>query len=357
MIEFLRVWLFTLVHGGIGGRALSNAKYRPWFLGADDIATVAPADLARYRLAVVRKTRLNEIPLPIVRALGRGFGCVLENRRFVVLARDAGGRPSAFFDAAFARHAAEEDDRSDALFHAGAEVDDGSDATRAVVVSTYNRPQALARTLPQLRALGAPVLVVDDGSSPEARAENAAIAARCGAPYLSLPANRGLAAVVNVGISYWLADPAIAWISYFQDDVDVDPDLFAALEPLEDAVRSPVLTGFDTDEHATLRVERSGDREIKYKDNSTGMHLHCHRDYWAAVLPVPSRYLGAPKAGRGGSGADAWIVKRAPASAGARGLTVVCVPGLVTTFAWRREDSTWDNQHLLDRPARPASGS
>ena len=340
MVDFLHAWLFVLLRGGRGGRVVTNVKYAPWFGGA------AVGDGADARWAVFRKTRINEVPLDLVSRLGRDFRCRLENDRFIVLGRGAEGQPSAFYDTVFgAREAGD----ASALFDADDATPDRG-GTRAAVVSTYNRPQALARTLPQVTALGVPVLVVDDGSSAEAAAENRALAAAQGAAYLALPANRGIAAAINAGIAYWLADPAIAWISYFQDDVDVAADLFDVLAAYEDPETQPVMTGLDTNEHAALRTVEADGRTLKYKDNSTGMHLHCHRDYWAAVLPVPSRYLGAPKAGRGGSGADAWIVKRAPTAAVPRGLSVLCVPGLVTTFAWRSEDSTWGNQHLLDRP-------
>jgi hypothetical protein len=338
MVDFLHAWLFVLLRGGCGGRVVTNAKYARWFGGA------AVGDGADMRWAVFRKSRMNEVPLDLVDRLGRDFRCRLENGRFIVLGRGAERRPSAFFDTVFGPRDAGD---GTALFEAGDAPPTAADL-RAAVVSTYNRPQALARTLPQIAALGVPVLVVDDGSSAEAAAENRSLAAAHGAAYLGLPANRGIAAAINAGIAYWLADPDIAWISYFQDDVDVDSGLFDVLAAYEDARTQPVMTGLDTNEHAALRTLEADGRTLKYKDNSTGMHLHCHRDYWAAVLPVPSRYLGAPKAGQGGSGADAWIVKRAPGSVVPRGLSVLCVPGLVTTFAWRGEDSTWGNQHLLD---------
>jgi hypothetical protein len=340
MVDFLHAWLFVLFRGGCGGRVVTNAKYAPWFAGA------AVADGAGARWAVFRKTRINEVPLDLINRLGRDFRCRLENGRFIVLGRGTEGQPSAFFDTVFVPREAGD---AAAMFDAGDETPHQVGA-RAAVVSTYNRPQALARTLPQLTALGVPVLVVDDGSSAAAAAENRALAEANNAAYLALPANRGIAAAINAGIAYWLADPDVAWISYFQDDVDVDPGLFEVLAVYEDAKTQPVMTGLDTNEHAALSTVEADGRTLKYKDNSTGMHLHCHRDYWTAVLPVPARYLGAPKAGRGGSGADAWIVKRAPGSVVARGLSVLCVPGLVTTFAWRGEDSTWGNQHLLDRP-------
>jgi hypothetical protein len=42
----------------------------------------------------------------------------------------------------------------------------------AILVTTSNRPENLARSLPQLVRLGAPLLIVDDGSDPEPAAAN-----------------------------------------------------------------------------------------------------------------------------------------------------------------------------------------
>lgn len=42
----------------------------------------------------------------------------------------------------------------------------------AITVTTYNRPHCLKRSLPQFLALGVPVVVVDDASTPENYREN-----------------------------------------------------------------------------------------------------------------------------------------------------------------------------------------
>ena len=69
-------------------------------------------------------------------------------------------------------------------------------------------------------------------------------------------------------------------------------------------------------------------------------------------MPLPSPYLGAPKPGAGASMEDWWIVNQAPRSAERRGLLVVCIPGLVRTFLWHHDDSTWANPRLPDPPLR-----
>ena len=219
---------------------------------------------------------------------------------------------------------------------------------RAVLVTTYERPAALQRSLPQIVALGAPVLVVDDGSSRDAREANRAICAAAGATYLLLPENRGLPTAQNVGLSVLMADPAVRWISYFQDDVDVRPDALERLAAVEDAEARPIITGYDADDHQPVdQVEIAG-LTVKRKRSTPAMHLHAHVDYWAGVMPIPSPYVGAPKPVRGSSLEDWWIVNDAPRSAERRGILVVCVPGLVRTFLWHRDDSTWDNENRPD---------
>jgi hypothetical protein len=224
------------------------------------------------------------------------------------------------------------------------------DSRRAVVVTTYDRPDRLQRSLPQIAGLGLPTLVVDDGSSESAREANAYTCRDIGASYLCLPENRGLAAVLNIGLAYALADPAIEWVSYFQDDVDVRPDTIDLLARLEDPVRRPVLTGYDADEHPVTREETIQSLRVKLKASTPAVHMHCHAEFWRAIMPIPSRYLGAPKPSRGASGEDWWITHDAPGAASRRGILVACVPGLVRTFVWHPADSTWGTANLPDPP-------
>jgi len=210
----------------------------------------------------------------------------------------------------------------------------------AILVTTFDRPAALSRSLPQIAALGAPVLVVDDGSESGNAAANRALCERHGVAYLGVPENRGLPAAMNVGLDYWLADPRIEWITYLQDDVDVRPGLLETLRAVQNKDTAPLITGFDAPDHPTVEVR---DGTIKLKRTTPAVHLHAHRDYWASVMPIPSPYLGAPKPRIGASLEDWWITCHAPQSVEKRGILVPCLPGLVTTFLWHRDDSTWDN--------------
>lgn len=232
----------------------------------------------------------------------------------------------------------------------------------AITITTHNRPESLARSLPQILSLGAPVVVVDDASSPENYEQNRRITDEHQVPLIRIPENRGLPNAMNVGITYWLADPDIDWISYFQDDVDVHPDLLRILEQVQDAKERPILAGRDALEHPTLATGAIAGYEVIYKRSMPGQHLHAHRDYWASVLPIPTPYLGAPKPNKGkpGQGADEdwWITAWSPHSITKRGGYVVCVPGLVRSFqGGDMSGSTWGN--VSDRAAdgRPMVGA
>jgi len=213
------------------------------------------------------------------------------------------------------------------------------------LVTTYNRPQALARSLPQIVALGAPVLVVDDGSTN--RRKNEDICLGCQAQYLYLPMNRGLAAAMNAGLAYWLADKSIEWISYFQDDVDVHPRCLQILSQFQKS--HLIMTGHDATAHPSHHgTTKTGNVPVKYKWSSAGVHIYAAAGFWADVWPIPTFELGAPKrngnSGRGiGSNVDWWIVKDSPYSSKKLGKEIVCVPNLVRTFCWRPEDSSWNN--------------
>lgn len=225
-----------------------------------------------------------------------------------------------------------------------------------IVVTTCNRSQALKRSLPQIVALGAPALVVDDSLSEEKL--NREICIHNHANYLRLPQNRGLACALNVGLSFWLADKQVEWVSYFQDDVDVHPSLFKEIGKICKDHSLWLFTGHDSPDHPT--VKDCG--EYKLKDSCAGIHMHASREFWKSVMPVPTNSLGTPKRILGrergmGSDVDWWIVKNSPNSVQKRGGSVICLPGLVRTFLHRAEDSSWGNAPKCgeDAPLRPVA--
>ncbi len=216
----------------------------------------------------------------------------------------------------------------------------------AILVTTYNRAEALHRSLPQIAALGYPILVVDDGSCDRDLWENVAVCVQYNAVHLHIPRNRGLACALNVGISYWLADGRVEWISYFQDDVDIHPKALEILSGLRNY--SPILTGHDAGEHAAHAAAAIDGTAVKYKWACRATHIHASAEFWKSVFPIPTRELGAPKrtvgVGRGlGSNADWWIVRDAPQSCQKTKRPILCVPGLVRSFLWEGKDSCWNN--------------
>lgn len=217
-----------------------------------------------------------------------------------------------------------------------------------VIVTTKDRPEALERSLfwimPAARLVKAPVLVVIDGG-------RIARELPLGYRRIRMAENRGLACALNVGLSYWLADPSIEAISYFQDDVEADPRVLEVMNTVLHHEERPLCTGRDASEHETVewRTLENG-IVVAYKKSSSGVHLHATRGYWEGVMPIPTHQLGAPKRIPGqergvGSNVDWWVTSRAPASVAKTGKHVCCVPGLVRTFCYKAEDSSWGNAH------------
>jgi len=221
----------------------------------------------------------------------------------------------------------------------------------AVLVTTFNRPQALALALPFIKTaadhVGAPIIVVDDGSEPGSSVTNQEIILSNGlskASLLSIPQNRGLACALNIGFSYLLADANIEWISYFQDDVEVDP---LCLEVMQNIVEPafPLMTGHDAKEHVVDEAFDHKGVRFLLKQSIRATHMHLSRGLCEKLLPLPTRELGCPKRVLGqerglGSNVD-WVisdfvVKRA-------GYSIACIPGLVRTFLWKEEESCWGN--------------
>lgn len=230
----------------------------------------------------------------------------------------------------------------------------------AVVVTRYNRPDKIERSLPSICAaavaVGAPILIVDDGSdeSPDYSVHGYPLS------ILRLPSNRGLAGALNIGLAYWLADPTIEVIHYFQDDVEVDPLCIAAcnLVMTTHTGKHSLVTGHHAAEHRFIQDDNQTDRyahhynlvegiDVIGKFSCRATHMSATRESWMRVLPIPSRGLGLPgtrimdgKRGTG-SGVDWWVVRDSP-----NRLPVLCIPGLVRSFAHKAADSTWLNESI-----------
>ena len=224
---------------------------------------------------------------------------------------------------------------------------DGREGRTAILVTTRERPGHLRRTLASLLPTGLEILVVDDGSGDACRQIYDSMAQEWAGRLrvLRLPANRGLPAALTIGLGELLADPEVGWISVFQDDCELrDADAMDTLARLQHARTRPLLSGMVHPLHPAQGMARIDGHPVQLQYACNGPHLHAHRSYWQAVLPVPTPYLGAPKRDRGrpgeGSGADWWISSWSPASAPKTGRHVVAVPGLAATFDAPGE-STW----------------
>ena len=220
-----------------------------------------------------------------------------------------------------------------------------SHQTCAIVVTTYNSPENLARSLPQIVALGAPILVIDDGSLPEQAVKNQNIAEQYGVKLLRSPTHQRQPNAINLGISYWLANLKIAWISYFRDDVNVKADALTILAQIQSS-QHPILTGRDAPEHPTIHSDTIANHPILLKRSSPSIHFHAHRSYWASVLPIPTPILYLPGQD---TDEDWWITAWSPHSIVKQGGNLVCVPGLVSTF----EDEKMPFNGDLEDPAPP----
>lgn len=223
--------------------------------------------------------------------------------------------------------------------------------TVGAFITTKDRPSFLQRSLPQVVATGARVLVVDDGSMGAMADLNRQICAkvRPQAPgdvvYLHMGENRGLAAAMNVGLSWWLCDRDVRYISYFQDDVEVDPLLHEVMIGLHRALSGGAmlcLTGHHAREHKSTRDLHLMGIDAMRKASCRATHMFAPRQGWEHILPIRSKGVGFPKRtgpGRGeGSDVDWYITRDHPLP-----LSVYCVPDLVRTFAWRGEESCWNN--------------
>lgn len=218
----------------------------------------------------------------------------------------------------------------------------------AALVKTFDRPQFLERSLASLAPQFDRVLVVDDGSGSAAMTRNEAAAKAAGASYIRLGQNLGAACVFNVGLSVLLADLDMAWISTFDDDVELAPGSVQRLRQLTGALgergRLNFYSGYQSPLHLVHGEKVVSGEKLHLCRSCSGQHMHAHRSYWQAVMPVPTTYARAPKPAGGlfeghGDDTDWWFSNWAPQSAMKRGGAVYVLPGLVSTFG--ESSSTW----------------
>jgi glycosyltransferase involved in cell wall biosynthesis len=118
-------------------------------------------------------------------------------------------------------------------------LDDAGAFSPCLVVPVYEHHAALAGVLPRLRALGLPILMVDDGSSSECAAALDGLAAQAG-PLARLrhrPSNGGKGAAVKDGLR-WAAE--LGFSHALQVDADGQHDLGRLPALLDEARAHPL---------------------------------------------------------------------------------------------------------------------
>jgi glycosyltransferase involved in cell wall biosynthesis len=284
-----------------------------------------------FDFAVVHKAMLSEIEPNCLTAITQRFHPAFANDVFVVYTKHLPNRPFL-------------DDKTNlrALLK---QLPKESYATNldikrnVAVVVLATTPEALVRSLLQILQLGSPVIAVNNGVAQEHLAAVQDLLEQQAVPLLQVPGDRGTPSALNMGISYWLADPQVQWISCFRDTVDVQPNLFEVLLQVQNATQRPLLTGRDAAEHPTFGMEAIAGYPVLLKRSVPGVHLHAHRDYWTGILPIPTPDSTQLAHSGRGTEEDWWITAWSPHSITKRGGYVICVPGLVRTF---EDEGDWE---------------
>lgn len=205
---------------------------------------------------------------------------------------------------------------------------------RATLITTYNRPQFLMRTLTLLNEFDLDdIVVVDDCSSEIFQEQYNEIFEKFynKITVIRNPKNRGLAYSLNVGFSYLLSDLSVKWISYFQDDITyIDKNLYNIYSKYENNTINPIITGYYGKEHPIIRTKKEDGIEIYFLKTTPGVHIHMHRRYINTFLPIPTHFLGAPK-NKKHSHTDWWMSNWSLYSPLRQGTEILCIPNLVQT--------------------------
>lgn len=121
------------------------------------------------------------------------------------------------------------------------------------VIPTYNNPVTIRKVVERARSFNLPVLVVDDGSSPDGRAACEQLARDDLATVLRLPQNRGKGAAVKAGFR---AAGELGFTHVIQVDADGQHDLSHVTEYVEASRKAPdaLILGFPLYDESAPRV-------------------------------------------------------------------------------------------------------
>jgi len=219
------------------------------------------------------------------------------------------------------------------------------DAQMGILITTYNRPNYLKKLLHQLLEVNEEILVVNDGSDAKHQTAYSDIKKEFNnCMFIDNPKNMGLPYSLNVGFSYFLANPSVNWVHYIQDDVVLTKGFIEVMNKVSDDNLYPVITAFKGP-HKIVKRQQINGVEVQLLLSAPAVHLLLHRQYLQDNLPIPTPYLGAPKKDKGkpgqGSDVDWWLLSWSPNSIVKQGKHIICIPNLSSTYALGVE-STWN---------------
>ena len=217
---------------------------------------------------------------------------------------------------------------------------------QGIFITTYNRPENLGNLLKQIYQRPEEILVINDGSDEKFQAEYDKIKQDFpNISYIDNIKNMGLVFSMNTGYNYFLSDPDIDWIHYFQDDVVLRDDFFEVMDKVKDKKERPVITGMHREPHKIFEQKEINQVEVYLLRSAPAHHILLHRQYLQDNLPIPNPYIGAPKPNKGkegqGSDADWYLLSWSPKSIVKKDKYIIAVPNLLTTDM-SAEKSTWD---------------
>ncbi|HFS67574.1 MAG TPA: glycosyltransferase [Flavobacteriia bacterium] len=216
-----------------------------------------------------------------------------------------------------------------------------------ILITTYNRPEALIKLLNQLKDRAEEILIINDGSDERFIRQYSQIKEQFPKfTYMDNPKNMGLVFSMNTGFSYFLSDPEVHWIHYIQDDVIIEDNaFFEKTRQIADKDKYPVVTGIYREPHKIFNKSTINGQEVYLLRSIPAQHFLVHRLYLSENMPIPNPYVGAPKPDKGkpGQGADEdwWLFSWSPKSIVKRGGYVVSIPNLCSTDM-NPDLSTWE---------------
>ncbi len=209
-------------------------------------------------------------------------------------------------------------------------------AKTGILITTRNTPHFLRRMLEQLQNRPEEILVVNEGSGDHFRAEYEAVQRDFpGITFIDLPANRGRIFSLNTGFSWFLADPGVEWIHYFQDNLILHPGFFDTVQKVAHKEKYPVVTGIYHEAHKICKRGTINGIPVYMLRSAPGEHLFVHRLYLQENLPVPVLTGKPGQENQSGEhetqDAAWWMLSYAPLTVVKRDKYIVCVPGICHT--------------------------